>query len=82
MLDNAICGLDFNPLGTLMATIDEEGVCLISDVNTNDYSYHIKTDANPNRNLSSFYWKKNIVQPHYQATYVDGVQIQVKNYSM
>ena len=41
-LDNAISGLDFNPSGTLIATIDCSGVCLISDVNTDDYSSHFK----------------------------------------
>ena len=39
-LDNAISGLDFNPSGTLIASIDRGGVCLISDVNTDDYSSH------------------------------------------
>ena len=34
-------GLDFSPLGTSMAAIDGDGVCVISDVATNDYSYHI-----------------------------------------
>ena len=41
-LDNAISGLDFNPVGTLIATIDHSGVCLISDVNTDDYSSHFE----------------------------------------
>ena len=41
-LDNAISGLDFNPLGTLTASIDKYGVCLISDINTNDYSFHLQ----------------------------------------
>ena len=41
-LDNAISGLDFNPLGTLIASIDCSGVCLISDVNTDEYSFHFE----------------------------------------
>ena len=41
-LDNAISGLDFNPLGTLIASIDHSGVCLISDINTDDYSSHFE----------------------------------------
>ena len=45
-LENAICGLDFNPSGTLAASIDENGVCLISDVNTNDHSSDLKIDSN------------------------------------
>ena len=39
-LANAISGLDFNPTGEYVATIDEEGVCLISDVTTNNYIFH------------------------------------------
>ena len=31
-----ITGLDFNPTGEYVATIDEKGVCLISDVTTNN----------------------------------------------
>ena len=41
-LDNAISGLDFNPLGTMIASIDHGSVCLISDINTNHYSFHLK----------------------------------------
>ena len=41
-LGNVISGLDFSPLGTSMAAIDNSGVCLISDVVTNDYRYHIE----------------------------------------
>ena len=37
-----ISGLDFNPTGEYVATIDEEGMCLISDVNKNDYSFHVQ----------------------------------------
>ena len=37
-----ISGLDFNPTGEYVATIDEEGMCLISDVNKNDYSFHMQ----------------------------------------
>ena len=44
-LDNAISGLDFNPLGTMTASIDFSGVCLISDINTNDYSFHLQMSS-------------------------------------
>lgn len=40
-LGNSITGLDFNPMGEHIATIDEYGVCLISDVNTAGYSFHL-----------------------------------------
>ena len=46
-LDNAITGLDFNPSGTLTASIDHHGVCLVSDINTNDYSFHFKMGTKP-----------------------------------
>ena len=36
-----ITGLDFNPTGEYVATIDDKGVCLVSDVNKNDYSFHL-----------------------------------------
>lgn len=40
VLANYICGLDFNPTGESVATIDATGVCLISDINTDSYSFH------------------------------------------
>ena len=40
-LDNWIAGLDFNPNGELAATIDYYGTCLISDVNTDSYRFHL-----------------------------------------
>ena len=43
--DNAISGLDFNSLGTFVASIDQYGVCLISDINTNDYSFHLQMSS-------------------------------------
>ncbi len=41
-LDNYMTGFDFNPAGESIATIDRYGVCLISDVNTNNYGFHIE----------------------------------------
>ena len=52
-LDNAISGLDFNPVGTLIASIDHSGVCLISDVSTGDYSSYLKIGVREG-NLLSF----------------------------
>ena len=40
-LDN-IASLDFNPNGENVATIDRDGICLISDVNTNNCLFHVK----------------------------------------
>ena len=50
-LDNAITSLDFSPLGTLTASFDTYGVCLISDINTNEYGFHLQMDS-INSNLS------------------------------
>ena len=35
-------GLDFNPTGEYVATIDWKGVCLISDVTTSNCRFHEK----------------------------------------
>ena len=40
-IENYIYRLESSPLGTSMASIDRHGVCLISGVDTNGYSYHI-----------------------------------------
>ena len=42
MIEENIRGLDFDPLGTSAATIDGYGVCLISDIDTNNYNTHTK----------------------------------------
>ena len=41
-LDDCITSLDFNPQGEIAATIDHFGTCLISDVDTNSYRFHMK----------------------------------------
>ena len=35
-----ITGLDFNPTGEYVATIDMYGVCLVTDVTTANYRFH------------------------------------------
>ena len=40
-LEDVISSLDFNPTGEYMATIDSNGVCLVSDVTTNNYKFHV-----------------------------------------
>ena len=37
-----IRGLDFDPLGTLVASIDQQGACFISDLEANSYRYHME----------------------------------------
>jgi hypothetical protein len=39
--DNFITGFDFNPAGDSIGAIDRSGMCLISDVNTNNYVFHL-----------------------------------------
>ena len=39
---SSITGLDFDPRGTLVASIDEDGVCVVSNIDTNNSSYHKK----------------------------------------
>ena len=41
-LGNVINGLDFNPLGTLTVSIDDDGVCLISNIDTSECSFHLQ----------------------------------------
>ena len=56
--ENAISGLDFNLLGTLTASIDHYGVCLISEIDTNDYSCHLQIGSKSSKlsnYLSSLY---------------------------
>ena len=52
-LDNAISGLDFNPSGTLIASMDRSGICLISDVSTDEYSFHSKMGGRESNLLNS-----------------------------
>ncbi len=46
-LGNSIAGLDFNPAGESIATIDSIGVCLISDVSTDKYVFHLEIGDKP-----------------------------------
>lgn len=38
--------LDFDPLGELTATLDSPGLCLISDIATNNRKFHLKVCKN------------------------------------
>ena len=40
-IDNSITSIDFSPSGETTATIDKYGICLISDVNTSSYKFHL-----------------------------------------
>ena len=41
-LGGCITALDFNPTGEYVAIIDMAGVCLISDVTTDNYRFHVE----------------------------------------
>ncbi len=41
-IENCITGLDFDLSGKLVATIDKKGVCLISNVDTDEYNFHLE----------------------------------------
>ena len=41
IIEQHISGFDFDPLGASVASIDDHGTCLISDIDTNEYRYHI-----------------------------------------
>lgn len=43
LLDEMITTLDFNPLGESVATIDRNGVCVISDVDTTNVNFDMDT---------------------------------------
>ena len=53
-IDNWIAGLDFNPNGEIAATIDRYGVCLISDVNTDSYRFHLNMEMKNERGMQYF----------------------------
>ena len=40
-LANWVAGLDFNPSGEIVGTIDGYGKCVVSEVNTNGYRFHM-----------------------------------------
>ena len=49
LLDNCITSIDFNPNGETVCTIDRYGTCLVTAVNTNNYSFHLNLET-------SSYW--------------------------
>ena len=51
---NHITSFEFNPTGELISTIDSCGICLISDVNTNNDSFHVNLEVNRMSGISNF----------------------------
>ena len=60
-LESTISGLDFDPLGTSVASISYNGACLISDIDTNSCTYYMELGIN-NGNL--FVYSKRIKQDY------------------
>ena len=54
-LDNHITSLDFSPNGETVATTDKYGVCLISDLSTNSYRFHLNMKMKKN-DSKSYFW--------------------------
>lgn len=48
-LDNALPGIDFDPNGEIIATLDWYGTCLISDINTNDCYFNLQMNQKAGR---------------------------------
>ena len=58
-----ITGLDFHPVGEIVATIDRYGVCLISDINTDTYQFHLgmgSQEGNDHSNNLSNFLNRNL----------------------
>lgn len=53
-IENMITGFDFHPGGELMATEDMDNTYLISDVNTNDYRFHVNSGTNRGTMLENY----------------------------
>ena len=66
-LDNFISSLDFNPQGEKHATIDFYGICLISDVDTNNYNFHLDTKSTPYGGNYEVPWSINISLSSWHA---------------
>lgn len=51
---NVIDSLDFNPSGSTIATLDNFGTCLVSDVSTHKLRFHMKLPENPSGGKQNF----------------------------
>ena len=67
-IDDRISGLDFDPLGASVASIDEGGVCLISDLDTDEYRYHIEFGGWGN-NFTGYHLTKLTLQCAFSRFY-------------
>lgn len=80
---NFISGLDFDSSGEVIATIDRHGVCLLSDVNTSSYKFHLNMQmsniGNSETQLDIDYyldvfgrcrWSTNVGEPSVYVKYM------------
>lgn len=49
---NQMSGLDFNPTGELVATMDIHGTCLVADINIDSYRSHLDAGRQSGKNRS------------------------------
>ena len=54
-IENVITSLDFNPKEELVATIDRYGTCRISEMNTENYSFHLALEMSRDKGGKIFY---------------------------
>lgn len=56
---NIITDLDFDQIGEKVATIDKNGVVLLSEIDTDNYCFHLRTEGIPSHK-SFIYIDSNI----------------------
>lgn len=49
-----LTGIDFAPEGTRIATMDGYGICLVSDVDSDDYLFHVELISGGSSNMFHF----------------------------
>ncbi len=76
-LDNFITAFDFNPAGESIATINAYGVCLISDVNTNNYAFHLQFENTPSSRGKSEYQKYTSYKTNLISTFLTNLMIKL-----
>jgi hypothetical protein len=69
-----LTGLDFNPIGELMAAINFYGICLISNIDSNGYKFDIPTPPGSSNDAALF----TIIENHEVKIVSDGALMQMK----
>ena len=66
-----LSGMDFDPLGILVASIDGYGMCVISDINTNENSYQARIGMG----WSNLFIYSKLLQNELVPIYIDGIRL-------